>query len=132
VTADPERELRRTAWRIGGQTTALLVVCLAVVGALVFLVVVGGQKRAVERTLAAAIEAASLHHQIDPDNDGDEGHSSAGLETAVLKNGELHRSAELPPGLPIRPILDQVQANGGSDRRDIRLGDHRYALLTAQ
>ena len=132
MTADPERELRRTAWRIGGQTTALLVVCLAVVGALVFLVVVGGQKRAVERTLAAAIEAASLHHQIDPDNDGDEGHSSAGLETAVLKNGELHRSAELPPGLPIRPILDQVQANGGSDRRDIRLGDHRYALLTAQ
>ena len=36
----------------------------------------------------------------------------------------------LPPGLPIRSILDQVQARGGTDRRDIRLGDHRYALLT--
>ena len=132
MTADPERELRRTAWRIGGQTTALLVVCLAVVGALVFLVVVGGQSRAVERNLAAAVEEAHEGHLNDPDDDGDEGRSAAGLETAVLKDGELHVSAELPPGLPLRSILDRIQAQGGSDRRDIRIGGHRYAVLTVQ
>ena len=73
---------------------------------------VGGQRRVVERTLAAAIESAEEGHQLDPDNDGDEGRSSAGLETAVLKNGELHASAQLPPGLPIRSILDQVEGQG--------------------
>ena len=130
MTTDPERDLRRTAWRIAGQTTVLLVVCLGVVGALVYLVVIGGQSRAVDRNLTAAVAEALVGHQIDPDNDGDEGRSAAGLETAVLMDGELRLSANLPPGLPIRSILDQVQARGGTDRRDIHLGDHRYALLT--
>ena len=130
MTTDPERDLRRTAWRIAGQTTVLLVVCLGVVGALVYLVVIGGQSRAVDRNLTAAVAEALVGHQIDPDNDGDEGRTAAGLETAVLMDGELRLSAKLPPGLPIRSILDQVQARGGTDRRDIHLGDHRYALLT--
>ena len=130
MTTDPERDLSRTAWRIAGQTTVLLVVCLGVVGALVYLVVIGGQSRAVDRNLTAAVAEAFVGHQIDPDNDGDEGRTAAGLETAVLMDGELRLSAKMPPGLPIRSILDQVQARGGTDRRDILLGDHHYALLT--
>jgi signal transduction histidine kinase len=132
VTADLERALRRTAWRIAGQTTVLLVICLAVVGALVFLVVVGGQSRAVERHLTAAVESAYEGHRNDPDNDGDEGRSAAGLQTAVLKDGELHLSTEVPPGLPIRSVLEEIAAQGGSDRRDVRIGSHRYALLTVE
>ena len=114
----PELELRRTAWRIATQTTALLLVCLLVVGTLMFVVVVRGQTRVID----AALTSATL---------GTDG-GDADVGTAVLQGDRLRRADRLPADLPDVAVMEQVRASGKPDRRNVRIAADRFALLTVR
>jgi signal transduction histidine kinase len=126
-------DLRRTAWRIGLQTAGLLIACLLVVSTVVYVAVVRSQEDHLSQTLADAVAAAAPGDQ-DRDRDGDDRRFRLRLQggtfTAVLHDGEVTTSEQLPPGLPDVAVMEQVRSSGVEDRRRVDLSTGPYELLT--
>ncbi|HVK36714.1 MAG TPA: HAMP domain-containing sensor histidine kinase [Microlunatus sp.] len=126
-------DLRRTAWRIGLQTAGLLIACLLVVSTVVYVAVVRSQEEHLSQTLADAVAAAAPGDQ-DRDHDGDDRRFRLRLQggtfTAVLHDGEVTSSEQLPPGLPDVAVMEQVRSTGVADRRRVDLSTGPYEILT--
>ena len=126
-------DLRRTAWRIGLQTAGLLIACLLVVSTVVYVAVVRSQEEHLSQTLADAVAAAAPADQ-DRDHDGDDRRFRLRLQggtfTAVLHDGEVTSSEQLPPGLPDVAVMEQVRSTGVADRRRVDLSTGPYEILT--
>lgn len=123
-------DLRRTAWRIGVQTAALVIVCLVAVGGLVYGTVVRSQDSQTTQTLTTAASAASIGAR-DDDRDGDDRRQHAApVHTAVLHDGVVRSSGLMPDGLPDVIVMDAVGRTGVDDRRTEHLSSGRYDVLT--
>lgn len=125
-------DLRRTARRIGLQTAALLVVCLVMVGAVLYLVVVGGQDRQLAQTLSAATATAGLGNDHDHGSPRDLSQPRGGIQNAVLDTRGIRTSTDVPGGLPDVEVMRQVAATHTSDRRTVHLSSGAFELLTVQ
>ncbi len=129
----PSTDLRRTAWRIGLQTAGLLIACLLVVSTVVYVAVVRSQEEHLSQTLTDAVAAAAPGDQ-DRDPDGDDRRFRLRLQggtfTAVLHDGEVTTSEQLPPGLPDVAVMEQVRSSGVEDRRRVDLSTGPYEVLT--
>ncbi|HEY5981316.1 MAG TPA: HAMP domain-containing sensor histidine kinase [Microlunatus sp.] len=129
--------LRRTAWRIGLQTAALLIACLLVVSTVAYLAVVRSQEAQLDQTLADAV-AAGGSEKPDRGRDGDDDDKrlrlrlEGGTFTAVLHDGEVVSSEQLPPGLPDVAVMTQVAEDGVADRRRVNLSTGPYEVLTVR
>ena len=115
-------DLRRTAWRIGLQTAALLLACLVVMGGVVYASVLNSQQAQLQQTLRSAAGA-----------DGDRDNEPAGRGRregpwVVVDGEDLPRG--LPEGLPRRDLIDQVRAGGPDDERRLDLRTGPYEVLT--
>lgn len=128
MSALVDTDLRRTVWRIGVQTALLLMVSLVVVGAVVYATVLRSQNALVVQTLDQAMSQALTSGDVD--HDFDSGQPAAGVRTAVLTDGGIRLGANRAPGLPDRVVMEQVRADGRSDRRTVNVSSGRYALLT--
>ncbi|MGI8458800.1 MAG: hypothetical protein ACR2LI_11910, partial [Propionibacteriaceae bacterium] len=125
-----ETDLRRTAWRIGLQTAALLMVCLVVVGTVVFVSVVRSQDEQMSQTLTDAAITAGLGGGVDRDRDHDLTQPRGGVKFAVWDGRGLRMSPQLPPGLPDQALMRQVATTGSADRRTVHLATGAYDVLT--
>ena len=123
-------ELRRTAWRIGLQTAGLLLACMLVVAAVLYVSVVRSQEQQLGSSLRDAVGTAGAGR--DPDRDHDLDQPRGGIRYAVLDDGQVRRSPDLPAGLPDLDALRTVAATHAEDRRTVRLASGGYELLTAQ
>ena len=126
-------DLRRTAWRIGLQTAGLLIACLLVVSTVVYVAVVRSQEEHLRQTLTDAVGEAAPGDQR-RDHDGDDRRFRLRLQggtfTAVLHDGEVTSSEQLPPGLPNVAVMEQVRSTGVEDRRRVDLSTGPYEILT--
>ncbi len=126
-------DLRRTAWRIGLQTAGLLIACLLVVSTVVYVAVVHSQEQHLSQTLTDAVAAAAPGDQ-ERDHDGDDRRFRLRLQggtfTAVLHDGEVTSSEQLPPGLLDVAVMEQVRSSGVEDRRRVDLSTGPYEILT--
>lgn len=124
-------DLRRTAWRIGLQTAALLIACLLVVSTVAYVAVVRSQEAQLDQTLDEVIATAAR-----PGRDGDDDDRrfrlrlEGGTFTAVLHDGKVMTSEDLPDGLPELTVMEQVAETGDTDRRRITLSTGPYEILT--
>ena len=127
----PSSELRRTARRIGLQTATLLIACLLVVSAVAYVAVVRSQEAQLDQTLDEAVATVAR-----PGRDGDDDDRrfrlrlEGGTFTAVLHDGKVMTSEELPDGLPELAVMEQVAETGATDRRRIDLSTGPYEILT--
>ncbi len=139
----PGADLRGTAWRIGLQTAGLLVACLVVVGAVLYLSVVRSQDQQLARTLSAATGTVG-HGRDDGDSDNGGGggrpagnrpgldQPRGGVQWAVIDKRQPRDSGDLPPGLPLRDVMQQVRTTGVRDQRTVHLATGAYEVLTVQ
>ena len=128
-------DLRRTAIRIGLQTAGLLMACLVVVGAVVYLAVVRSQEEQMTRALADAVATAGVGNGVDHDHDDDHDLSEprGGIQYAVLDHHGLRYSTGIPSGLPDVAVMHQVALTHVRDRRSVELSSGAaYDLLTTQ
>ena len=123
-------DLRRTALRIGIQTAGLLMACLIVVGAVLYLVVVRSQDQQLTQSLTDAVATAGLGN--DTDHDHDLSQPRGGIQYAVLDHRGLRQSADLPPGALDLDVMRQVAITHRTDRRTVHLSTGAYDVLTAQ
>ncbi|GAA1435974.1 HAMP domain-containing sensor histidine kinase [Microlunatus lacustris] len=124
-------DLRRTAWRIGIQTAALLMASLVVVGAVVYAAVISSQNNQMTQSLTAAAAVARAGGDPDRDHDRDTAGPS-GVHTAVLADGQLRLSSQVPAGLPDVPAMKAVTRNGQEDQRTVVVASGRYRVLTVR
>lgn len=101
LTSAEQGRLRRTAWRLGLQTAALVLVCLLLVGAVVVGVVIQGQTVADEHLLSSTAKS------IDDTHD-----APAGIWVAIDGPKGLEVSDDLPHGLPDLDALRDVDRTG--------------------
>ncbi len=137
TTGAPSTDLRRTARRIGLQTAGLLIACLLVVSTVAYVAVVRSQEQQLSQTLTDAVAAATAGRaDRGGDGDGDDRRLRLRLEggtfTAVLHDGKVMTSEELPPGLPDVTVMTQVAASGVADRRRVDLTTGPYEILTVR
>ena len=135
----PSTDLRRTARRIGLQTAGLLIGVLLVVSTVAYVAVVRSQEQQLNQTLTDAVSAAATGRADrggDGDGDGDDRRLRLRLEggtfTAVLHDGKVVTSEQLPPGLPDVTVMEQVAAGGVTDRRRVDLATGPYEILTVR
>jgi signal transduction histidine kinase len=123
-------DLRRTALRIGIQTAGLLMTCLILVGAVLYLVVVRSQDQQMTQSLTNAVSVAGLGN--DTDHDHDLSQPRGGIQYAVLDHRGLRVSADMPPGAPDVDVMRQVASSHRPDRRIVHLASGSYDVLTTQ
>lgn len=133
----PSTDLRRTARRIGLQTAGLLIGVLLVVSTVAYVAVVRSQEQQLNQTLTDAVSAAATGRaDRGGDGDGDDRRLRLRLEggtfTAVLHDGKVVTSEQLPPGLPDVTVMEQVAAGGVTDRRRVDLATGPYEILTVR
>ena len=127
-----ETDLRRTAWRIGLQTGLLLIACLLLVGAIVYVTVVRNQDKQLNQSLTTAVAQARLGDDADGDDDHRPTQPNSGVYVSVLHRGALTSSARLPAGLPDLDAMEQVVRDGREDQRTIAVASGRYRVLTVK
>ena len=129
----PGDDLRRTAWRIGLQTAGLLMACLLVVGAVLYVSVVRGQDQQLAQTLATAAGTAGYGRD---DHDGDNRHDlnepRGGVQWVVVDGRGTRDSGDLPSGLPDTAVMQQVRTTGSRDQRTLHLASGAYEVLTVR
>ncbi|SEQ95909.1 sensor histidine kinase [Microlunatus flavus] len=122
-------DLRRTAWRIGLQTAGLLMACLLVVGAVLYVSVARSQDQQLTRSLTAAASTAG-YGRDDHDRDNDVRQPRGGVATAVLDERGVLSPGSMPAGLPLAGVMRQVQASGGTNQRTVHLANGPFEVLT--
>ena len=124
-----ETDLQRTARRIGLQTAGLLIACVVVVAAVLYLAVVRSQDEQMTRSLTSAVATAGRGR----DDDGhDLSQPRGGIQYAVLDYRGLRSSPDIPPGLPDLAVIQAVASTHQQDRRTVNLAVGGYDVLTAQ
>lgn len=121
-----ERGLRRTAWQLGLQTAGLVLLCLLLVGGVLYATVVDGQRASVDQALEQAVAGGA------GSSDGDDAAVAPGVALAVLRDGRLTTAGARVGGLPDRSVLEAVAATGVRDQRTVDRPGAHYALLTVQ
>jgi len=112
-------ELRRAYWRIGLQTALLLISCVVLVGATVFIVA----DRAAANEGRQAVRSASAN--VDKPRE-----APRGVLMVIDENGRRLSSPELPEGLPIESDLRRTRADGITREELVRRGHDRYLVRT--
>lgn len=112
-------ELRRTSLRIGLQTGALVLGVLAVVGGVFWVLYGQAVNRAESSLLADTARGVDRPQEAPP-----------GVWVTVQQNGKQQSSSDLPPQLPDRSAIDQVQHDGGSLMSRIHTPDGGYLVRT--
>jgi two-component system OmpR family sensor kinase len=125
-----DAELRSTAWRIGLQTAGLLLACMLVVAAVLYVSVVRSQEAQLGSSLRDAVGAAGAGRDPDHDHDRDLDEPRGGILYAVLHDGQVRHSPDVPAGLPDLDVLRTVAATHTEDRRTVHLASGGYEVLT--
>ena len=112
-------ELRRAVVRLALQFTALMVVLLALMGALLYAIVAASTAEAMDKALVSAI-------QIDSPRD-----APAGVYVAIAEHGSLKDAADMPAGLPDTAAMNRVAASGSDEQHNYSTGGRSYEVLTA-
>lgn len=113
------RELRRTSVRIGLQTGALVLGVLAVVGGVFWLLYGQAVDRAESSLLANTARGVDRPQEAPP-----------GVWVTVQQGDQMRNSAGLPPQLPDRSAIDQVERHGGSVTTHVGSPDGGYLVRT--
>jgi two-component system, OmpR family, sensor kinase len=130
-TADAD--LRRTVWQIGLQTAGLLMVCLVVVGAVLYGAVVRSQNEQLSTSLADAARTAGMSGDRDHDHDHDLNQPRGGVQSVVLDaRGSPPSGPDIPAGLPDLAVMHEVRTTHVADQRTLRLASGAYEVLTTQ
>jgi two-component system OmpR family sensor kinase len=119
VTTRDQSEFRRAVTRLAIQFTALIVTLLALMGGLLYSVVTTGARESDNRKLAAAT-------LIDSPRD-----APLDVFVAILNNGQLTLSRNMPAGLPDTSAINRVLASHRSETGTSQVAGRNYAVLTA-
>ena len=111
-------ELRRASWRLAISFAALMVALIAVVGAVVFGVVIAGQNESIRQSLVAA-------EHLDSPRD-----AAPGTSIAILQGGSTIVSADAPRGFPDEATLRQVSRTGEAVETTESLGGRTFTVRT--
>ncbi|MFD0887871.1 hypothetical protein ACFQ08_25300, partial [Streptosporangium algeriense] len=118
---DPERRLLiRTRRRITAQVAGGFSLVLALMGAMVYYVMVNGQDVAARRDLAVAVRSASIT-QPPPC-----------MWLFELRGDVVRRSPGSPDRLPVRAFMDLVAADGRPRVEVAKVGGQTYLVRTQQ
>jgi two-component system OmpR family sensor kinase len=128
----PRDDLMRTARRIGLQTAGLLMACLVVVVAVLYVSVVRSQDEQMTTSLRDAVATAGMGRDDDRARDRNLTEPRGGIQYAVLDRRGLRTSTYLPPGLPDLDVLHTVASTHVADRRTVHLSTGGFEVLTAQ
>lgn len=112
-------ELRSAVIRLALQFTALIVVLLAVMGALLYSIVAASTAESTTRSLMAATSVDSPHD------------APLGTFVAMYANGEVRTPPSVPVGLPDMSAINRVAASHVDERESFSAGGRSYAVLTA-
>lgn len=118
MTARDSSELGRTAFRLALQFTALIVVLLVLVGALVYSIVAAGVQESANRTLADAVH-------VDSPSD-----APLGVFVTISRDGKLLTSRDSPNGLPDTAAIKRVAATQHGEQENITIDGKSYSILT--
>lgn len=119
MTTRDQSEFRRAVTRLAIQFTALIVTLLALMGGLLYSVVTTGARESDNRKLAAAT-------LIDSPRD-----APLDVFVAILNNGQLTVSRNMPAGLPDTSAINRVLASHHSETGTSQVAGRSYAVLTA-
>ncbi|MDQ6754089.1 MAG: HAMP domain-containing histidine kinase [Actinomycetota bacterium] len=111
-------ELRRTVTRLAAQFTILILVLLALMGALLYSIVAAGSAESVSRTLTDAT-------LIDSPAD-----APLGVFVAISSNNALTVSRNAPAGLPDTAAISRVLASHATERVTLEVAGRPYSVLT--
>jgi two-component system OmpR family sensor kinase len=114
------------------QTAGLLMACLVVVVAVLYVSVVRSQDEQMTSSLTSAVSTAGAGRDADDDHDHDLSEPRGGIQYAVLDDRGLRTSTDVPPGLPDLDVMHAVASTHVADRRTIRLTSGGFAVLTAR
>jgi two-component system OmpR family sensor kinase len=129
---DSDADLRRTARRIGLQTAGLLMACLVVVVAVLYVSVVQSQDAQLTSSLSRAVGTAGMGRDPDHDHDHDLSEPRGGIEYAVLDARGIRTSSDVPQGLPDLDVMRTVASTRVQDQRTVNLQVGGFEVLTAQ
>jgi len=127
-----DADLRRTARRIGLQTAGLLMACLVVVVAVLYVSVVRSQDEQMTSSLTDAVSTAGTGRDSAHARDRDLSEPRGGIQYAVLDGRGLRTSTDIPPGLPDLDVMHAVTSTHVQDRRTVHLSTGGFEVLTAQ
>ena len=119
MTTRDQSEFRRAVTRLSIQFTALIVAILALMGGLLYSIVTAGASESDNRKMAAAT-------LIDSPRD-----APLDVFVAILNNGQLTVSRNMPAGLPDTSAINRVLASHRSETGTSQVGGRSYAVLTA-
>ncbi|GAB3610800.1 HAMP domain-containing sensor histidine kinase [Humibacter ginsengiterrae] len=111
-------ELRRTSRRLALSFAALMVALVAIVGGVVFAVVVAGQNEAIRQSL---IDAEHLDSPRD---------AAPGIYIAIVEGGSTTVSPDAPDGFPDRAALNRVGRTGTPVDTTETFGGRDFAVRT--
>jgi len=113
-----DSELRRAVIGLAAQFTILILVLLALMGALLYSIVSAGSAESVSRTLTDAT-------LIDSPTD-----APLGVFVAISVNNQLTTSRNAAPGLPDTAAMSRVQASRGAEQASVQVSGRPYSVLT--
>ncbi|MGA7206197.1 MAG: HAMP domain-containing sensor histidine kinase [Specibacter sp.] len=111
-------ELRRAVVRLSVQFTALIVVLLALMGALLYSIVAASTAEAMNKSLTNATQVDSPHDV------------PAGVYVAISDDGRLSASPVMPQGLPDTDAMNRVAASHSDEQVDFSVNGRTYQVLT--
>jgi two-component system, OmpR family, sensor kinase len=112
-------ELRHASWRLGLQTAALVLTCVALVGVTVYVVA----DRAAAEQGREAVRSASAH--VDRPEE-----APRGVLVVIDEGGQRSASAGLPDGFPLEDDLRSTGQDGVARERSVRHSDDLYLVRT--
>nr|MBW4096101.1 hypothetical protein [Acidobacteriota bacterium] len=111
-------ELRSAVLRLAVQFTVLIVVLLALMGAVLYSIVAASSAEATNKSLTNATQVDSPHDV------------AAGVYVAISDDGQLSTPPALPQGLPDTAAIDRVAASHTDEQVDFSTNGHTYRVLT--
>lgn len=111
-------ELRSAVLRLAVQFTVLIVVLLALMGAVLYSIVAASSAEATNKSLTNATQVDSPHDV------------AAGVYVAISDDGQLSTPPALPKGLPDMAAIDRVAASHTDEQVDFSTNGHTYRVLT--
>jgi len=111
-------ELRRAVVRLSLQFTALIVVLLALMGALLYAIVAASTTESTNKTLMNATQVDSPHD------------APPGVFVAMSVKGQVMTSPVMPAGLPDTAAIERVAGTQAEEQGSFSAGGRSYEVLT--